>query len=230
MKKRITIQKIINHFDYEYFRLKFGDLLRKSLSKYRNKKLINKDFTIISNNCWAGMVYESYNLPKMTPTVGLFFMADDYLNFIGDLHYYTSKELTFISPNRSKYYEQLKNSNRFGEYPIGILDDVEVFFLHYHSEEEAKSKWTRRCKRINWDRLIVKMDDQNGCQEFQARIFSKLSFKNKLFFTIHNDWNIENWGGYYVIEQHTKDSSITASHMPFGSNKYFDLTTIINSL
>ena len=38
--------------------------------------------TIFSNNCWGGMIYESYNLPKNSPTVGLFFFADDYIFFL----------------------------------------------------------------------------------------------------------------------------------------------------
>ena len=28
------------------------------------------------------MVYESFNLPKQSPTVGLFFMADEYIKFL----------------------------------------------------------------------------------------------------------------------------------------------------
>lgn len=31
-------------------------------------------------------------------------------------------------------------------YPIGKLDDIEVHFSHYDSQEEAMEKWTRRKK------------------------------------------------------------------------------------
>lgn len=60
----------------------------KLFTKHRTKQLVNKQFTIISNNCWGGMIYESYNLPKESPTVGLFFMADDYINFLKHLKEY----------------------------------------------------------------------------------------------------------------------------------------------
>ena len=56
--------------------------LRLKYANKRQNELNNKDFTIISNNCWGGMIYESYNLEKQSPTVGLFFMAKDYIDFI----------------------------------------------------------------------------------------------------------------------------------------------------
>ena len=37
----------------EGLKLRINSILRKSFSKYRNKKLKNKNFTIISNNCWG---------------------------------------------------------------------------------------------------------------------------------------------------------------------------------
>ena len=41
-------------------------------------------FTIISNNCWAGLVYQHFGLPYNTPTAGLFFFAQDYLEDFED--------------------------------------------------------------------------------------------------------------------------------------------------
>lgn len=61
-------------FTYEGFRLKLLKIFRigSLFVNKRRKKLTSTDFTIISNNCWGGMMYESYNLPKQSPTVGLF--------------------------------------------------------------------------------------------------------------------------------------------------------------
>lgn len=99
---------------YEGLRLRVLKKIRLLFAKSRNKKLINKEFTIISNNCWGGMIYESYNLPKMSPTVGLFFMADDFIRFCSDIKRYTSAELTFIPPESSKYADDLKKMGVFG--------------------------------------------------------------------------------------------------------------------
>lgn len=214
---------------YEGLRLKINAYYRKWFAKVRHKELKNTDFTIISKNCWGGMVYESYDLPKESPTVGMFFMADEYIKFLGDIKGYTSKELTFIPPEKSRYVEELRKDKRFGTYPIGKIGDVEIAFLHYHSEQEAKEKWERRCERINWDKLIVKFNDQNGCREEHVKAFAAMPFKNKLFFTIH-DWPVTKWEGYCIIKQYTPDECVTASHEPFGRNRYIDLTKMINEL
>lgn len=57
---------------YEGLRLKVLKVRRNLFADIRRKGLENTDFTIISNNCWGGMVYESYNLPKQSPTVDYF--------------------------------------------------------------------------------------------------------------------------------------------------------------
>ena len=108
---------------YEGFRLKVSKYWRKGFANERQKKLLGKDFTIISNNCWGGMIYESYNLPKNSPTVGLFFFADDYICFLKNLKEFVVAPLKFISPENSKWKtrSELVNDKRFGNYPIGQL-------------------------------------------------------------------------------------------------------------
>lgn len=88
----------------EAIRLKFrNDIYIPLTCKHRGRKLKNTNFTIISNNCWGGMIYESYNLPKESPTVGLFFMAKDYIEFLSDLKGYINGKLTFINPEESRW-------------------------------------------------------------------------------------------------------------------------------
>ena len=108
----------------EGIRLKLLEIRRKGLAFYRIKKINKKNFTIISNNCWGGEVYESYNLIKQSPTVGLFFMASDYIKFISDLKIYLKKDLQFIDPKESRYYEKVKHSNKYGKYPVAKLGDI----------------------------------------------------------------------------------------------------------
>lgn len=88
---------------YEGLRLKILKYWRIGLADYRRRKLNNTDFTIISNNCWGGMIYESYNLPKESSTVGMFFMAEDYIEFLSDLKGYIIGKLTFIKPEESRW-------------------------------------------------------------------------------------------------------------------------------
>lgn len=213
----------------EGLRLKILKIKRKLLANYRKKYLKNYDFTIISNNCWGGMIYESYNIQKKTPTVGLFFMPSDYIKFLENLKENTQCELKFINPNESKWKNYVKDDKRFGNYPIGKINDIEIFFLHYKSKEEAKEKWERRCKRINWENLIIKFNDQNNCSEEELQQFINLPYKNKIFFTCKEWKNIED-KSIIKINQFSKKNFILASYEPFGKNRYLNLTKIINGL
>lgn len=213
---------------YEGLRLKLGKYKRKLLADYRKKNLLYDDFTIISNNCWGGMIYESYNLPKNSPTVGLFFMADDYIKFLSDLKMYVNADLKFIKPEESRWYNHFVNDPKFGSYPIGKLNDVEIFFLHYKDEQDAMEKWLRRCKRINWNALIIKFNDQNCCTESNLNDFINLPFKNKVFFTVKK-WRNSNKCIKY-IRQIGSSEFVLASYEPFGSNRHFNVTKYINSM
>jgi len=159
-----TIQKFVRLFRREYF-------------------LKNKNFTIISNNCWGGRVYQRYGLPYTSPTIGLLLFADEYIKFVSNMKYYLSLDLEFIPKTESRYYEYYTEKDKY--YPIGVLGDIEIVFLHYKSEDEAREKWNRRKQRINWNNLIVKFNDQNRATEEHIRAFDSLPYKNKLCFVAH---------------------------------------------
>lgn len=214
---------------YEGLRLKFRNKIYLPLtSNYRARKLKYTNFTIISNNCWGGTIYESYNLKKMSPTVGMFFMAEDYIKFLENMRSYLESELYFIEPEDSKYKKELSSDSRWGHYPIGKLNDIELFFLHYHSKEEAKEKWSRRCKRINWDKMLVKFNDQNGCTEDLIERFTRLPYKNKICFAISDKENRQK--GIYKIRSPKKYGHVMASYEPLGANRTVNINEIINEL
>ena len=214
----------------ESIRLRWNKYLRKKYASSRSKKLINKDFTIISNNCWGGMVYEAYDLKKMSPTVGLYFHSSDYVEFLSKLDYYLNSEITFIEPVNSKYYKLHDKEKNFGSYPIGKIDDIEIYFMHYKSTDEALEKWNRRKKRINKEKLLVKFNDQNGCTEADLKKFLELPYKNKIFFTCKK-WNIIN-NNVYIIKQSKilSKKNIMTSYEPFESNNNINIIDIINNL
>ena len=152
------------------------------LGKYRRKTLSDTNFSIISNNCWAGIVYQYYDLPYQSPTIGLYFFADDYVRFVSDLRHYCGCELSFIQAKNSRYHEVLKERGQ-DNIPIGLLDDVEIMFLHYSSPEEAMEKWDRRVRRINWDHLIIKFSQQNLATIDHLIAVDRLPYKDKIIFT-----------------------------------------------
>ena len=199
-------------------------------AKYRRNKLKCTDFTIISNNCWGGSCYESYDLKKMSPTVGMFFMPDDYLKFVKNIQYYLNCPLKFIKIEESKHKEVLGRHSTWGKYLIGCLDDVEVHLLHYHDEQLALIKWTERVKRVNFDRLIVKMNDNNGATLEHIKAFMDIPIKNKLCFVSKEEFcSVE---GVVFIKQPKRawGDGIAASREPFGMSRKFNVTEFINNM
>ena len=79
----------------------------KYFAQYRVRKVNDAKFTVISNNCWAGSLYRWLGLQYMTPTVGLYFYAEDYLKFLQRLDYYLSLDFEKITIEQSKYREKL---------------------------------------------------------------------------------------------------------------------------
>lgn len=207
-------------------KLKFRNAYIRITSKMRGKKILNRNFTIISNNCWGGLVYESYGLEKQTPTVGMFFMPEEYIRFVSNLKHYTQCEMTFVEPDESRHKDFYKIDSRFGTYPIARVDDIEIALLHFHSKEEAKLKWERRCKRINWDNMLIKMNDQNQCKFEHVKDFISLSHKNKVFFTVKKNWKMN---GVTVIESKNTDCCGLFDE-PFGASKKLNVNQLINEL
>lgn len=152
------------------------------MSGRRRSLLVQEDFSIISNNCWAGSVYRYFGLEYSSPTAGLYFFPEDYLRFIYRLRYYLSLSINFIPTSASKHYEELLKKNE-GSVLVGVIDDIEVIFLHYATKDEAESKWRRRASRVNWNNLFIKFSEMNGCDMSQIEQFDALPFKNKLCFT-----------------------------------------------
>lgn len=165
----------------DYFR---KDIFSKKIYRYNRSLIDREDVTIISNNCWGGWVYRQFGLQYQSPTIGCFFLADDYIRFIRNLSYYLSCPIEFIRPEEA---HQAKEARAFvtswGKYPIGRIEDVDIHFLHYGSEAEVLEKWNRRKERINYSNILVKFSQQNLWTEELCYEFNELNIKNKIFFS-----------------------------------------------
>lgn len=151
----------------------------KHETKVRRKKLKNTDFSIISNNCWSSFIYQKYGLKYMSPTAGLYILGDDFVKFCSRLDWYLEQKLIFIKWEDATYYNSIKNET---PYPVAQLGDIEIYFMHYATEEEAENKWYRRAKRINKDKLIFKLSQREKCAKEDIIKFINLPLKNKVCF------------------------------------------------
>ena len=156
-------------------------LYKNTIGRINNLRIKNKEITIISNNCWGGVFYRNNNLKYLSPTLGMFFIAEEYIKFIYNLKYYINKDIVFINIEDSKYKDYLKKIKY--DSIVGKIEDVEICFLHYLNEEEAREKWNRRKKRINWNNIVYKFNDQNLCTYKEIKAFNDFEAKNKICFT-----------------------------------------------
>lgn len=145
-------------------------LFRNKLNQHIRNKLNGIDFSIFSNNCLGGVFYNDAGCEFTSPTVNLAFDGPDFIRFLENPQYYLSLEPKFIEIGKS--------------FPVALLDDVEINFVHYSSEADALSAWNRRKDRIVWDNLFIVSTDQDGMYlpEMLER-FDALPYQNKIMFT-----------------------------------------------
>ena len=143
--------------------------LRMALNAENKKRLSNRNFTILCNNCVGGVILHELGERFNSPTVNLFFGAEDYIKFLEKLDYYLSQTLVEVQSDK--------------DYPVAKLDDITIYFMHYSSFDEAKTTWKKRAARIEKDNLYVIFVQQNGCTEQILREFDDLPYKHKLALT-----------------------------------------------
>ena len=149
-------------------------ILRMHMDKEYQRKIKNKDCSIISMNCVGGVVSHELGLRFNSPTVNLWFTPKEFIKFLSQLEHYLYD---------CKIEMDEKNSEKYG-YPVGKLEDIHVYFTHYETFEQAKQKWIERLKRLNMDNLYIIMVQKDGCTERDICSFDSLKFKHKVIFTV----------------------------------------------
>jgi len=153
-------------------------------SIYETQRIKDKPFVILSNNCWGYELYGSTGREYNTPFIGLFLMPECYLRFLENFEACIASELRFT--NESRYYDKPKS------YPIGVLEPgIEIHFLHYASEKEARDKWNRRVARMKLAlnlgaEIFCKLCDCEGCTSEHLARFHRLDFKYKISIGLQN--------------------------------------------
>lgn len=132
----------------------------------------SRDFSLIASNCTGTLPYRFLDMQHLSPTVNLFFFAPDYLKFATQLEHYLTQPMRFVA--QSKYEQGRITHENHGRYPIGLLDDIEVHFMHYGSEADAAEKWHRRAARVNFDNLIFTFTDRDLCTPELIQQFNEL--------------------------------------------------------
>lgn len=193
---------------------------------FKRAKLNNTDFTIISNNCWGGVCYNHFGIKKLSPTVGCFIMTDDYLKFITNLNYYLEQELKIIRVEDARHYPFWKEDSCMKNVPIGVLDDVEIAFLHYKDSEVAKDTWNRRAQRVNRSNLIFKFSYMNQCTKEDLDTFIEMQLPGKKLCFVKDAETAKKDRCLVYYKGFEKDNQI--SNDTYYWDRYFDVVKFIN--
>ncbi len=185
--------------------------------KKMQKQLKNKEFTILSCNCAAGIIYHRYDQPFLTPTINLWIDQKEFLKFVSDLDYYLAQKLHFIKTDAG--------------YPVAECGDIKIWFNHYTNERDAEKKWEERKKRIRRDNLFLLMSERDGITREDILKFGEIPCRNRVIFTSQRYEDIpyacflppyegEEQVGYYLQKNPITDQTVM--------ERYFDITKWLN--
>ncbi len=178
-------------------------------NKSNSKKLKNRDFSVIASNCNGAFLLHDLGMRFNSPFVNLWVKPKDFIKFLSDMSHYLDSDMTFVEEEGI-------------DYPIGVIDDIRIYFQHYHSPEEAKSKWDERSKRINFDNLFIMFTDRDNCSYEDLKAFDALPFENKVVFThiaypeIKSAYYLKGW------ESEVSVGSCFEYKSSFSFKKYYD--------
>ncbi len=188
------------------------DLQKHKINRAR-RNLKRMEFTLIAQNCIGGVFYHDMGLEFLSPTVNLYLHAPDFLKFVENLKYYIEQPIQM----------------RWGdEFPVGTLDDVTIFFMHYDTCTEAREAWIRRKNRIMWDSIIVLCTDRGDFGPQEYALWQHLPYR-KLLFTTHHEYSQDS---VYFPEYYGRCSvpDLIPGRKFYKDNRIFEVINSLQSL
>lgn len=146
----------------------------KLFSHVCQRRLKNKNFTILCSNCIGGIIYHHLNMEFLSPTVNLWIRQYDFVKFIKRPKWYLAQPLQFIE---TKY-----------SFPVAMLGDIKIHFNHSTSSAEAANDWNRRKERINWDNLYVILYDRDNLSREQVLSLKDVECKRLIMLSERDDY------------------------------------------
>jgi uncharacterized protein (DUF1919 family) len=147
--------------------------LRRFLRYFYRKKLKNRNFSLITNNCIGGIISHDMHLRFLSPTINLYIENEEFILFCTYLREYLSLDI-----------ERCTSLSK--PFPVGVLHgkhgDVHIYFMHFDSFENAVLKWNERKTRIDFDNLFILMEAQQ-CDDSILEKFNDIPYAHKVMLT-----------------------------------------------
>ena len=208
-------------------------LIRKFVSPIQRIGLKNKEFSVIANNCWGGILYDKFGLPYQTPTIGLAIYGKDYVKFCCNLGHYLSIEPVSDEKINAELRKKQAPDAKSGHYQhwIAHLDDITICFVHYPSVEEAIEKWNRRRKRVHLDKIILKFDDDpiGKITKEDVEVLAQLPYQ-KIYCTTDLEQSMKYDFAYLIGQDIKEGEGVDYIHEAFNVLGMKKIKEIINKL
>ena len=146
---------------------------RRRINQRNRARFHNPDVSILSMNCIGGVLAHDLGIRFNSPTVNLYFRAEDFIRFCENLPYYLSIGEMIPCTDPSVTGKR--------DYPTAYLGDLVLFLVHYASVEEANRKWQERKERIHMDNIVILATDRDGMTEELKDRFEQLPYRKVLF-------------------------------------------------
>lgn len=140
--------------------------------------------TIVSNNCFGITTLHKLNMQFKNPMMNLWLFPVHYIQFISNFRENIQKEIVFSDSESAKY-----------GHPVGYIDDMCLYFTHYHSKEEVVSTWQRRAARLpaSDDEILFQISERDGFSQQDFMNFCNLPYANKLVVCVNkSNYSSEN--------------------------------------
>lgn len=149
--------------------------IQKNVNACFIRKLRNSDFTILCPNCIGGCIYHRLEQQFLSPTINCYIPAPDFVQLCLHLDYYLEQELQFIESGTDYPIAHLGGTGPFPE--------ITIRFNHHKHEEDARSDWNRRKKRINKDNLYIILYMTDGLTIEEVKKLDDYPCNNKVLLT-----------------------------------------------
>ena len=154
------------------------DYIIRHIRLYRyaiqRRRLKNKDFSLLSNNCLGAIYMHAIHQPFLTPMVNAGMVPSDFIKFLNNLDYYLSLDVEMESGESDPVFRH------------GYLGDIRILFGHFKYADEPREKWAIRRKRVNKKNLYIIMTEKDNCTYEDLLAFDQLPYKNKVVFTVRD--------------------------------------------
>lgn len=190
-------------------RMKLSVNKRKKLNAIMGEKLQNVSFTIFSNNCLGGVFYHDAGKRFTSPLINTALDGEDFIRFLENPRHYLTHDMEFVSwPGHN--------------YPIARIDDIEVRFVHYRTNEEAEKKFRERAERIDWENLFIIATNHDGLgkPELLER-FDKLPYKNKIMY-VSQEYPQYDWAVLVPQFKNRFQVRIMTNFASFNGKRYYE--------